>query len=265
MIVIGEKSMTVAYTHTKDLKYVCAVRTPNYKWSNLMTELQSVIKRHCCPNANVHVYHHRLGKLGTVRKSGRSLFVPVGVTKLRKGMILPEAMMVNVMKEYIDDVHLVGWNELEAKIFGIFGLKKERIMNPIVRNVRDEIKREKMLKDQQIEREKKLAETRKANAVKAEKIKVEKAIMIETKMKQKMMRKKIDEDEKAMKKANRERKRMQKTIEKEKRARAKDLKYWVKAGQNRGKKRWRCWSCPHRVTHPDVPTWIHCPKEIGFD
>lgn len=39
LLIIGEKSMTIAYAWARDLKYVSAVRTKNYKWSNLMCYL----------------------------------------------------------------------------------------------------------------------------------------------------------------------------------------------------------------------------------
>lgn len=88
------------------------------------------------------MYHHRLGELGVVQKTGTELFVPLGVTKTRNGMILPEAMRINVLSDELKDISLEGWQHLESKIYGIFGLKRERIVEPVVRNVRKEIMQE---------------------------------------------------------------------------------------------------------------------------
>lgn len=112
IVVIGEKFMTIAYARAKDLKYVSAVRTRNYKWCNVVTYLEEVIKKHCCPGANVLVYHHRLGLLGSVKKSGVELFMPVGVTKIRKGLIVPEAIKINVLPKMLEEVTLNGWQAL---------------------------------------------------------------------------------------------------------------------------------------------------------
>lgn len=68
VVVLGDRRINFAYAKHELKNYITGILTRNFKWDELVGHLEDAIKRHATIGANVTVYHHTHGYIGTVKK-----------------------------------------------------------------------------------------------------------------------------------------------------------------------------------------------------
>ena len=79
IVVIGQKKIAFGYARNTVDSKVTGFQSYQFKWSNLLTTLELLIKKHATINSTVYVYHTQKGLIGSLKKLGFKGWEPFGL------------------------------------------------------------------------------------------------------------------------------------------------------------------------------------------
>ena len=114
--IVGDKRITIAYASHQLSAYTTSITSKCFKWPQLLSFLESMLKKHTTIGSTTEVYHHKGENIGTVMKTGDAIFAPHGVTTQRAQLQFSNVICIDPSADELEGVELRGWDKLRKAL-----------------------------------------------------------------------------------------------------------------------------------------------------